>query len=223
MTETVLVVAPHPDDETLGCGGSMMKWGDEGHFVHWLIVTNMLPEYGFDQDMCAKRQNQIKEVAARLGIASVIDLSLEPAGLSSIDERDVISAVHDVFQSVKPSMVLAPFPDDAHSDHRVVFDAVSAASKSFRMPFVKRLMCYETISETDYGLDPDRAAFKPNTYIDISPHLDTKIETLELYEGEILPHPFPRSAVAVRALAQLRGSQCNVEAAEAFMLLKEIP
>ena len=223
MSETVLVVAPHPDDETLGCGGSIMKWVEEGKTVHWLIVTNMSPEYGFDENKCAKRQGQIKEVASRLGVASVIDLAFEPAGLSSLDEREVIRAVYDVFQSVKPSIVLSPFGDDIHSDHRVVFDALLAASKSFRSPFVKRFLCYETISETDYGLDPNRAAFKPNVYFDISPYLDSKIETLEIYEGEIHPFPFPRSTDAVCALAKLRGSQCNVEAAEAFMLIKEIP
>ena len=96
-----------------------------------------------------------------------------------------------------------------------------SATKSFRYPFIKRVLAYETISETDFGMKPEDGGFRPNVYINISNYLDRKLEILDIFESEIDEFPFPRSRKAVSALAQLRGVQCNSNAAEAFMLIKE--
>ncbi|EKE75429.1 LmbE family protein [Gallaecimonas xiamenensis 3-C-1] len=134
----------------------------------------------------------------------------------------LIGAISPVINRIAPQWVYVPYRNDAHSDHQVVFDAVMSATKSFRYPFIKRLMTYETLSETDFGLKPEDGGFRPNIYVDISQHLDKKLDILDIFSSEMGEFPFPRSRKALSALAALRGVQSNAEAAEAFMLLKEI-
>ena len=102
----------------------------------------------------------------------------------------------------------------------MVFDAASACCKWFRYPSVRRVLAYETLSETEFGLDPD-TRFHPNVFVDISAFLERKIELLQIYKSELGHFPFPRSATAVRVLAQYRGANSGFEAAEAFQLLRE--
>ena len=122
----------------------------------------------------------------------------------------------------KPTEVLLPFSGDTHSDHLYAFEAAQACVKSFRSPSVRRVLCYETLSETNFGINPIQNAFRPNLFVDITPHLDRKVELLRTYVSEIAEVSFPRSLSAIRELALLRGSQAGVEAAEAFVTRKEI-
>lgn len=103
-----------------------------------------------------------------------------------------------------------------------VFRAASACTKRFRYSSITSVRAYETLSETNFGIAPTELSFRPNLYVDISDHLDAKLDTLSLYVGETGDHPFPRSAEAVEALARLRGSEAGVPAAEAFMILREV-
>jgi N-acetylglucosamine malate deacetylase 1 len=222
MSDSILVVAPHPDDETLGCGGTLLRHIARGEHVHWLIVTDMTIERGYSAAAIQKRASEIGSVAAAYKFAGVHNLSLPPAGLDELPQSELVAAIAGVIKAVLPHTVYLPFRGDAHTDHRIVFDAVAACSKWFRYPSIRRVLCYETLSETDFGLDPHGAAFTPNCFIDISAHLDRKLEIARLFEGEILDFPFPRSVQALRALAQVRGAACGAQAAESFMLLREI-
>jgi N-acetylglucosamine malate deacetylase 1 len=125
-----------------------------------------------------------------------------------------------VFKEFAPDEVLLPHRGDVHSDHRVVFDAAAACTKWFRYPSVRRVLAYETLSETDFALPP-QDAFVPNYFVDISGHLEAKIAALRIYESELGQPPFPRSVEAVRALATVRGAASGFHAAEAFQLLRE--
>ena len=129
---------------------------------------------------------------------------------------------HMMFERVQPDTVYVPYRNDAHSDHAAVFDAAVACCKSFRQPSIRRVHAYETLSETEFGLRPDDAGFRPNAFVDTSRWLDRKIDIMRLYDGEMGRFPFPRSEECIRAQAMLRGSQAGVAAAEAFMVLKEI-
>jgi LmbE family N-acetylglucosaminyl deacetylase len=126
----------------------------------------------------------------------------------------------DAFQRFEPVEVLLPNRGDAHSDHRTVFDAAVACTKWFRYPTVRRVLAYETLSETDFGLSPGDA-FQPNYFVDITTHLEAKLAALQLYESEMHEFPFPRSVAALRALAAIRGAASGFVAAEAFQLLRE--
>jgi LmbE family N-acetylglucosaminyl deacetylase len=127
-----------------------------------------------------------------------------------------------VFSEIKPNIVYLPFSGDVHSDHRVVFDAAASCTKWFRSPWIKRVLVYETLSETDMSLPLDSNRFAPNVYEDVSAFLKKKIYIMNIYKSEVGDFPFPRSDESMSALAKLRGSQSGFNAAEGFMLLKEI-
>lgn len=218
----ILVVAPHPDDETLGCGGSLLKWRSQGADLHWLIVTAMCPELGFAPDRMERRRHQIDAVAARYGFASVHRLDCPTTRLDTLPLGDLVARIAPVVAETRPETILLPYPGDPHSDHGIVFHACAATTKVFRSPHVRRVLAYETLSETDFALDPDINGFRPNSFCGIGPWLDEKVAILKLYEEELGPFPFPRSEQAVRALAALRGVAAGTDAAEAFMILKEI-
>jgi LmbE family N-acetylglucosaminyl deacetylase len=121
----------------------------------------------------------------------------------------------------EPEEVFVPHPSDVHTDHRIVFDAVASCTKWFRYPSVKRVLAYETLSETDFGLGTNQA-FRPNVFVNIEPYLAEKLQAMDIYVSELGVFPFPRSHEAIRALATLRGAASGFRAAEAFELLREI-
>ena len=220
--KNILVVAPHADDESLGCGGTLLRHKEEGDSIHWLLVTGMREDCGFSKAQIDVRNQEIEQVKRQYGFNSLHRLELPPAALDTVALGKVISGISEVIEEVRPDVVYSPYRNDAHSDHEIVFDAVMSATKSFRYPFVKRLLAYETISETDFGMKPEDGGFKPNVYVDISSQLDKKLKILDIFESEMGEFPFPRSRRALVALATLRGVQSNCFGAEAFVLIKEI-
>ena len=219
---TVVVIAPHPDDETLGCGGTLLKHLANGDNVHWVIATQLSESVGFSGEKVASRSSEIKAVAKGYGFCSVTILDYVTTTLSDYMLGSLITDLAKVLNKIKPDTVYAPYPGDVHSDHGVVFNAVSACSKSFRYPFIKKVCCYETLSETEFSISPLTPSFKPNLFVDISEFIDEKIALMSLYEGEMLAPPFPRSEENIRALAVQRGAVAGCESAEAFMLLKQL-
>lgn len=222
MNKTVLVVAPHADDESLGCGGSILKHHAKGDEVHWLIITTPKEQYGYSAAIAANRQQEIKNARKALHFSSISQLGLRPSGLETYPLGEIITPVHSVIKRLKPQVIYVPFRNDAHSDHQYVFDAVVSASKTFRSPYVKQLLAYETPSETDFDLKPESAGFRPNYYINITEYAEQKLKACLLYQGELGEFPFPRSPEVIQALWQIRGAQAGCKAAEAFMLLKQI-
>jgi LmbE family N-acetylglucosaminyl deacetylase len=222
ITKNILIVAPHADDETLGCGGTILRAINEGHNVHWLLVTGMSKESGFSQEQIDTRRNEIDKVSTMYGFTSTHELMLAPAMLETLPKGEIIGAIISIVNKLKPSDIYTVFRNDAHSDHEIVYDAVMSASKSFRYPFIKRVLAYETMSETDFGMKPEDGGFRPNVFVDITGHLDKKLDILEQFKSEIGEFPFPRSRKALESLACVRGVQANCNAAEAFMLLKEV-
>lgn len=218
---SILVAAPHPDDETLGCGGTLLRHRSQGDQLHWLIFTEMLEKYGYSADAIATRNREIIQVADRFAFASVHRLGLPTTQLDTLPKGDIIGRVLRVFKEVEPEVVYVPYRGDAHSDHAAVFDAVAACCKWFRFPSVRRVLMYETPSETDSALHWDGNSFTPNVFMDVSAHVDEKIAILNIYDSELGKFPFPRSVENIRALAATRGAASGFQSAEAFMLLKE--
>ena len=218
-----LVIAPHPDDELLGCGGTLLRRVAEGGSVGWLLMTAITEEAGWQREKVAQRASEIQQVREGLGVHSehFFPLDFPTAELDSIPMSSLISRISNVFKQFEPEEVLLPYPGDVHSDHRITFEAACACTKWFRYSSVRRVLVYETPSETDFGIDPRDSGFRPNVFVDISQYIDRKLELMAIYESEMGEFPFPRSETALRALAQARGSQAGFEAAEAFMLLRE--
>ncbi len=216
------MIAPHPDDETLGCGGTLLKHIAAGDQVHWLIVTSISSSIGFSAEQVTRRDEEIKTVAASYGFTGVHQSEFQTMRLDRVEKLQLIESVASVVQKTQPDTIYIPYRNDAHSDHTAVFDAAVACTKSFRYPCVRSVYTYETLSETEFGLRTDDPGFRPNRLVDISNWLEQKISIMNVYHGEIKAFPFPRSETCMRAQAALRGSQANVMAAEAFMVLKEI-
>lgn len=218
----ILVVAPHPDDETLGCGGTLLKHVYNNDEVNWLIFTGLDKESGFSDEQIKKRDEEIETVAIAYNFKTVEKLNYPTTKLDAIPLSDMIKKASEVIKKIKPEIVYVPFPGDVHSDHRVVFEVMAACTKQFRYPWIKRILAYEALSETEFSINPVARKFEPNVFIDISNCLEEKIRIMNLYASEMGIHPFPRSQQNIRALATMRGATANCNAAEAFMLLKEI-
>ena len=222
MSENVLVVAVHPDDETLGCGGTLLRHSAAGDHVHWLLVTALREADGWPAERLRERRKTVAAVAAAYGMAGVHDLGFPAMGLDRVPVGELVAAIGGVVNAVQPRTVYLPFRGDVHSDHRVAFAAAHSCTKSFRYPSVARVLMMETLSETDFAPALPDMAFIPNFFVDITATLAAKLKMLGLYAGEMGTHPFPRNERAVEALAVTRGVAAGCEYAEAFMLLKEI-
>ena len=213
----VLVIAPHPDDETLGCGGTLLRHLDEGDDVHWLIVTSVREEDGWASSYVSEKNKQIDLVNEQYGFLEKHHLGFPAAGLDALPFRQIVEAIEKVINSVHPTTLYIPSRYDAHTDHQVVFSATTASAKWFRAKSIKEILCYETLSETNFSFSDK--VFAPNAFVDITNYLEKKCDILTQYSTEISEHPFPRSEKAVRALAELRGSQSGCNAAESFQLV----
>ncbi len=214
----VMVISPHPDDETLGAGGTLLKMKAEGHQIYWLNITNMKPEYGYKPERIAERNAEIKKVQELYGVDGFYNLELEPAGVDKIDLGKFIPMLKEVLEEVKPEVLLLPYQHDVHSDHRVIFEAAYSCTKSFRAPYLKTVLAMEILSETDQAMQEN--GFVPNVFVDVTEYIDKKIEIMNTYESEITAPPFPRNAEAIKGLAAYRGATAYYNYAEAFYLIK---
>lgn len=221
MSESVLVVAVHPDDETLGCGGALMRLREEGAEIHWMIVTAMTAEGGFSSEVIERRNREIETVARMYGFSSVHQLGFPTIRLDEVPMAQLVTAMSKVFQSVQPNQVFLPFQYDVHSDHQYAFAAAYSCTKTFRYPSVRKVMMMETLSETDFA-NSAGGGFVPNVFVDVTNQFERKLQVMRVFESELRQHPFPRSERNLTALATLRGATAGCEYAESFMLLKEI-
>lgn len=214
----ILIVAVHPDDETLGCGGTLLKHKENGDEIHWLICT----QTNLTNDFYKVREKEIEEVTNLYNFDSVINLQLKTMQVDKNSMSELIGKISKVINEVKPDTIYLPFKGDVHSDHRKIFEASYSCTKSFRYPFIKKIYMIETLSETEFAPSTKEDSFIPNVFVDISEFMDKKIEIMNIFESEVGKHPFPRSERNLKALGTLRGATCGVEYAESFVLLKEI-
>ena len=215
-----IVIAPHPDDEVLGVGGTILRRKAEGEIVAWLIVTAVSVQTGWTEEKVKQRADEIARITELFGFDEVFTLDFPTTQLDRIPMRDLVAGISDIFGRYEPEAVFVPHPSDVHTDHRIVFEAVASCTKWFRHPCIKRVLAYETLSETDFGLGASWP-FRPNVYVNIEPFLDKKLRALDIYASETGAFPFPRSHEAIRALAALRGAASGFKASEAFELLRE--
>ncbi len=215
-----LVIAPHPDDETLGVGGTLLKRRAEGHEIAWVIATKVTAEDGWSHEIINTKENEISKVADFFGFHNVFRLNYATTRLDQYAMASLVASISNVFKEFQPNEVFIPHRGDVHTDHRYVYDASVSCTKWFRYPSVKRVLAYETLSETDFGFGADQS-FLPNVFVDIEKYIDQKINIMDIYSSELGAFPFPRSEESIRALAKVRGVAAGYQAAEAFQLLRE--
>ncbi len=222
MKNNILVIAVHPDDETLGCGGTILKHKAAGDAVQWLIVTSIQEQYGFDIDAVEARRRKLEAVSSMYAFDGVYDLDFPTMQLDTIPLSRLIGSISDVFRQVEPNIVYLPFKSDVHTDHQVAFKAAYSCTKTFRYSSITKIVMMETLSETEFAPGTKEDSFIPNMFVDITDFIDRKIEIMNHYKSEMGTHPFPRSERNIRALATFRGATAGCEYAESFMILKEI-
>jgi LmbE family N-acetylglucosaminyl deacetylase len=218
-----LVVSVHPDDETLGCGGTILRRVAEGRSVSWAIVTRAHSPL-WSEAVVEAKSREIDAVAAAYEVASVHRLGFPSTSLDTVPRSELITALRTVVDDVRPEVVYVTHPGDAHAEHAITFEALTAVLRAFRMRSlgVRRVLAYETLSSTDAAPALPGRAFIPQVSVDITDYLERKLEVMNLYETEAQSDPLPRGPSAIRALARTRGAAVGVEYAEAFVVVREL-
>lgn len=217
----ILIIAPHPDDEVLGCGGTIAKHAASGNEVYVCIVTKGA-EPLFSEEQVERVREECRKANNILGVKGIEFLDFPAAMLEEVPRYKLNDAISNVIQNVKPDEVYIPHRGDMQLDHKLIVDAAMVALRPKYEHVVKRIYSYETPSETGWDVPNETNAFIPNVYNNISRFIEMKVKALECYNSQLGVYPNPRSVKAVGALAMYRGSTVNVEYAEAFELAREI-
>ena len=228
MSEKVLVIAAHPDDEVLGCGGTICKHTDNGDCVNVIIVSEGITSRESKRDKVLSGKliddlhNSSKNVATILGVENVYFLGLPDNRLDSIDRIELTKIFEDYISRIDPSIIYTHHCGDVNIDHRRIHESVITACRPTPNNHVKKILSFEILSSTEWQGPNSMPHFIPNWYIEINNQLDRKLKALNEYSSEMRNWPHSRSIEASKYLAKLRGSQVGLNAAEAFMLLRKI-
>ena len=219
----ILTVAAHPDDETLGAGGTIARLSAAGHEVSVCIMadgaTARHPHKELQQ-RCAERAADV------LGVHRIQFCDFPDQRLDTMSLMDVAVPIEKCVVDFDPEIVLTHFAQDVNQDHRITFAATMIAARPVPATSVRSVLCFEVPSSTEWAAPFPGSVFAPNVFADISNTLDTKLAAMHEYSktftGEVLPFPHPRSYQALDAIARCRGSAVGIDAAEAFMLVRAV-
>jgi len=213
----VLILAPHSDDEILGCGGAIARHIKECDTVYSCIVTQAYtPDWTKKQII--ERRKEIEEVSETLGIKEVISLEFPTVKLDTIPQKTINDALSNVIKKVKPHILYIPHKGDINKDHQIVFESAMVAARPLGdVPM--RILSYEVLSSTEWY---NHEAFNPNVFVEITDTLDIKLKAMKQYKHGLMSPPHPRSIEGIVSLATLRGFTVGVKYAEAFTLVREI-
>lgn len=222
----VLVFAPHPDDEILGCGGVIAKHVAAGDEVTVCVMTCGHPP--IFEDSLMKEQGwphtlypEIRKAHDLLGVKKTVFLDFPAAAMETASRYEINGKVMQLVNEIKPDTIYIPHFGDMQKDHMITAEAVMVAVRPKYEHTVRWVYAYETLSETEWNIPHNANAFIPNVFVDITGYLDKKLEAMACYGSQLGLFPNPRSLEAVEALAKLRGSTMGAKAAEAFMLIRE--
>jgi N-acetylglucosamine malate deacetylase 1 len=221
ISKRVLVVAPHPDDETLGVGGTIAKLSSQGYEVNILVVSGHLPPLyeRSDYDRTVKEANKAFNI---LGVSKSNFLEMPCTMIGDLPIHEVNQKISDAIFDIKPNIVFCPYPD-RHIDHRLIFDSVMVATRPVGMgKKIETVAAYETLSETHWNAPHIEPNFTPNWVIDISNFIEVKIEALNCFKSQISDFPSPRSIEAVEGLAKFRGTQAGFGFGEGFHIIRKV-
>lgn len=228
MHKKVIIIAVHPDDETLGAGGTLLKHQANGDEIHCIFCTDIFESEGFSKEQINTREQEIQEICKSYNFASIHRLGLKTTKVDEYNTSYLVSLFSQIFTKIKPNILYLPFAYDVHSDHRIIFQAAFSCTKSFRYPSIEKILMMETLSESEFAPTLPNQSFTPNVFVDISAFFEKKCKIMKIYQSELGKSPFPRSIENIKALATFRactmGGKETVDTklyAESFMLLKE--
>lgn len=225
--DSVLVVAAHPDDEILGCGGTMTRLVREGHEVRIAILAEgMSSRYAHREDADQRQLQHLharaQQAADKVGAKELVLCKLPDNRLDTVPLLDVVKTVEDLVARFRPEAIYTHHPGDLNVDHGVVHRAVLTATRPVSGQCVRDVYAFEVPSSTEWAFQRLGPSFRPNVFVDIADSLETKIAALACYDTETRTFPHPRSPEALRAIATRWGSVVGLQAAEAFELIRSV-
>lgn len=217
----VLVIAPHPDDEVLGCGGTIAKHVANRDEVYVCVMTKgYKPIFTDEMEFIVKKE--CREADKILGVKETIFLDFPAVMLEDIPRYKLNDALVEQVQKIKPEVVYIPHRGDMQIDHKMIVDAAMVALRPKYVHMVKKIYAYETLSETGWDIPNITNEFIPTSYNDISAYLDEKVQAIKKFKTQLVEYPNARSVEAIKALAMYRGSTMKMKAAEAFIIIREL-
>jgi len=224
---SILVVAAHPDDEVLGCGGTIARRVEEGREVHIAIlgegITSRYEDRDeADQDLVESLKETSREVGAFLGAEEVYLRSFPDNRFDTVPLLNVVKAIEELIDEIEPETVYTQHGGDLNMDHKIVYRATLTATRPMTDCLVQEVYAYEVASSTEWAFQEFSPPFRPNTFVDVEETLKKKVEAMQMYETEARPYPHPRSPKSLRAIAQNWGRTAGLQAAEAFELVRSV-
>lgn len=195
-----------------------VKTGDS---VHVVVVTRGIPKL-FPAEMVERGRSELQQAHSVLGVASVTFLDFPAPSLDTVPNYQIADRIGEVIRNIRPDIMYIPHHGDIHRDHGSAFAAALVAARPINGCSVKRILAYETLSETEWAAPSQHNAFVPSVFVDISDYLDSKLEAMSCYCSQLKELPHPRSLEAIRAQSLLRGASVGLRAAEAFVLIRDI-
>ena len=226
--KTILVIAAHPDDEVLGCGGTIAKHVHGGDEVHMLILAEGMTSRDDTRDRKGREKDikKLKDMANEahkiLGTSSTKLLDFPDNRMDSVDLLDIVKVIENKINEINPEIIYTHHSNDLNVDHRITHQAVFTACRPEPGAMVKKMYCFEVPSSSEWQDPLEGFQFMPNTFVNISNTLEIKLAALKAYESEMKPWPHSRSIQAIEHLARWRGASAGFEAAEAFLLSRNL-
>ncbi len=222
MHKKILVIASHPDDEALGCGGTILNHVKKGDEVSLLLMTDGVSARSKVSKSDLKiRKKALKLAKSLLGIKSLYQLNLSDNAMDKYPLIYIVKKIETIIKKIKPTVIYTHHYGDLNIDHKVTHDAVMTACRPFPNSTVNEIYGFEVLSSTDWS-NPHKSLFAPTFFVDIKGHIKNKINVLEAYFDELREPPHSRSIDHIKVLAKHRGYSMGVEMAEAFEVYRII-
>lgn len=219
MAKKVLVVAAHPDDEVLGCGGTIARHGASGDEVSVVFMADgVSSRNGADDEDILERKKAMNAACSMLGIQNSYTFGFPDNRMDSVPFLDIVQKLECLLEEISPQVIYTHHSGDLNIDHRITHQAVLTACRPVPGQAVRKIYSFEVLSSTEWAL----TAFTPNVFVDITSYLQAKIEAIQCYELEMRPEPHARSVANVRRLAGLCGASVGLQAAERFVLVRGV-
>jgi N-acetylglucosamine malate deacetylase 1 len=216
---SVLVVAAHPDDEALGCFGTLLKHRSKGDKINLVFLTDGVSSRKKNNKQKIERRKNCIKAAKLLDLNkdNIFFLDYPDNMMDSVPLLNVVKDIEKIKKKIMPDTIYTHFSNDLNVDHRIAFQAAVTSSRPKENETVKKIFCFEILSSTEWA-DKNKIAFNPNYFVDISEYINTKINALKFYEKEMMNKPNSRSIENVKNLSSYRGSTVGMNFAEAFFI-----
>lgn len=219
----VVVIAPHADDEIIGCGATIAKHVAEGDEVAVIVATNAAvgaPEL-YTQERIDLVRSEALEAHRFLGVRETLFMEFPAPALNAYPEYKISLGLSELFAELKPDFLYLPFAGDMHQDHKAIYRAALVSARPRGEHIIENIYCYETLSETEWSPMYEKY-FVPNHFVDVSEFFQKKLEAMAIFKTQLREFPESRSLEALEALAKYRGATIGVQRAEAFAVERQI-